>query len=352
MSQSSPSSDTIMVRTQKLCKWYGKVVGINDFTVNIKPGVVGLLGPNGAGKSTFIKLLVGALRPSKGSLEVLGQRVWGNRQLLARIGYCPEHDGVYDDLSAHEFVTIMARYSGLDAKHASEKALIALERMGMTYAKDRLLKGFSKGMRQRVKLAQAIVHDPDLILLDEPLTGCDPVARVELVKAIQQLGSENKAVIVSSHILHEIEAMTSEILLLFKGQVLAEGNIYRIREMIDEHPHQIEISTNKARQLASLLIKDASIYSIEFPDKETLLIETRDPDKCYMLIPQIALDHQIKITKLYSPDNNLAAVFDYLTKNRGPQGVAQQTLRDKDHTKYTQHHIADRAKNYSPGKNS
>ncbi|PID38547.1 MAG: hypothetical protein CSA65_07100 [Proteobacteria bacterium] len=317
-----------LVVTDKLCKWYGKVVGINDFTVTIQPGVVGLLGPNGAGKSTFIKLLVGALRPSKGQLSVLGQRVWGNRELLARLGYCPEHDGVYDDLTATEFVATMAQLSGVAPRECTDRAVATLERLGMGFAKDRQLRGFSKGMRQRTKLAQAIVHDPEIVLLDEPLTGCDPLARSSLVKIIQALGAAGKAVIVSSHILHEVEAMTSEILLLYKGQVLAEGNIYRIREMIDEHPHQVQVVCDKPRELASQLVLDPSVFSAEFPADDTLLVETRDPDSCYSRIPQAALDHGIKIRQLTSPDNNLQAVFDYLTRDRGPEGVAKPTLRD------------------------
>lgn len=323
------AASTPLVRTDKLCKWYGKVVGINDFTVTIEPGVVGLLGPNGAGKSTFIKLLVGALRPSKGSLEVLGQRVWGNRELLARIGYCPEHDGVYDDLTALEFVAALAQLSGVPARECFPRAEATLEKLGMGYAKDRRLRGFSKGMRQRTKLAQAIVHDPEVVLLDEPLTGCDPLARIELVKIIQEIGNAGKAVIVSSHILHEVEAMTSEILLLYKGQVLAEGNIYRIREMIDEHPHQVQIGCDKPRALASQLVSDPSVFSVEFPADGTLLVETRDPDSCYSRIPEAALEHGIKIRHLTSPDNNLQAVFEYLTRDRGPEGVAKPTLRDE-----------------------
>ncbi len=200
----------------------------------------------------------------------------------------------------------------------------------MGHAKDRRLRGFSKGMRQRTKLAQAIVHNPDIVLLDEPLTGCDPLARIELVKIIQDLGQAGKAVIVSSHILHEVEAMTSEILLLYKGQVLAEGNIYRIREMIDNHPHQVQIVCDKPRALASALVRDPSIFSVEFSEDNTVLVETRDPDSCYSRIPEAALKDGIKIRQLTSPDNNLQAVFDYLTRDRSPEGVAKPTLRD-DH---------------------
>jgi len=312
------------VVADRVSKWYGKVVGINDFTVSIGPGVTGLLGPNGAGKSTFIKLLVGALRPSKGELQVLGERVWGNRHLLGRIGYCPEHDGIYEDLTGAEFVTFMARLAGMSAEDAARRADEALERLGLAKAKDRLLGQYSKGMRQRAKLAQALVHDPELLLFDEPLTGCDPLARVQITQFIKDVGQAGKTVIVSSHILHEIESMTSEIVLLYKGQVLAEGNIYRIREMIDEHPHQIRIECDRRRELGQKLVLSQDVRAIEFPDEGALVLETHNPDACYPLIPRAALESGIKIRSLTSPDNNLQAVFEYLTRERSPEGVARQ----------------------------
>ncbi len=314
-----PARPAPLVETEKLCKWYGRVVGVNEFTVRIPPGVTGLLGPNGAGKSTFIKLLIGALRPSKGTLKVLGQRVWGNRELLARIGYCPEHDGLYDDLTGREFVTMMAQLSGMPAATARQRADEALERLGLTGAAGRALGGYSKGMRQRAKLAQAIVHDPELLLLDEPLTGCDPLARVSIIKLIKDLGGAGKAVLVSSHILHEVEAMTSEILLVYKGQVLAEGNIYRIREMIDGHPHKIRVECSDARGLASQLCASVDVRRIDFLEDGALELETPNPDGCYPLIPKLALAHGVKIRALTSPDNNLQAVFEYLTEERGPE---------------------------------
>jgi ABC-2 type transport system ATP-binding protein len=314
-----------LVVTKHLCKWYGKVVGINDFSLSIDPGVTGLLGPNGAGKTTLIKLIIGALRPSKGTLTVREQRPWRNQALLQRMGYCPEHDGIYADLSGTEFVTLMARLHGMDASEAEKRAKATLDRLGLAQASDRLMGTYSKGMRQRAKLAQALVHDPDLLLLDEPLTGCDPMARVQITEIIKELGQSKKTVIVSSHILHEIESMTSEIVLLHKGQVLAEGNIYRIREMIDEHPHKIQITCDDPRRLGQQLASSETVFALEFVDENNLVVETRDPDGCYPLIPRLALDHGIKIRELSSPDNNLQAVFDYLNRGRGPEGVAGAT---------------------------
>ncbi len=317
------------VTTQKLCKWYGKVVGINDFTVTIPPGITGLLGPNGAGKSTFIKLIIGALRPSKGSIKVLGEPVWGNRKLLTRVGYCPDHDGVYGDLSGSEFVAYLGRLGGMSAKDARRGAEQMLERLGLAEARDRPLREYSKGMRQRAKLAQALVHDPDLVLFDEPLTGCDPLARVQVTDLIKSLGEEGKAVLVSSHILHEIEAMTSEILVVYRGQVLAEGNIYRIREMIDRHPHKIVLECDHPRRLAQELAQAEPVRALEFLDGSTLLVETPEPDACYPLIPKTAMEHGVKISSLTSPDNNLQAVFEYLTQDRGPEGAAALKKKER-----------------------
>ncbi len=319
--------------TDKLCKWYGKVVGINDFSVSIPRGITGLLGPNGAGKSTFIKLVIGALRPSKGKIAVLGQEVWGNRGLLSRVGYCPDHDGVYGDLSGTEFVSYLGRLGGMGARRARKRAEEELDRLGLADARDRPLREYSKGMRQRAKLAQALVHEPELVLFDEPLTGCDPLARVLVTDLIKELGAEGKAVLVSSHILHEIEAMTSEILLIYRGQVLAEGNIYRIREMIDRHPHKIMVECEDPRGLARELAAEEPVRALEFLGSDTLLVETPEPDACYPLIPRLALEKKIKIRALTSPDNNLHAVFEYLTRDRGPKGAAAAGAEQKTRNK-------------------
>ncbi|MCB9555066.1 MAG: ABC transporter ATP-binding protein [Deltaproteobacteria bacterium] len=313
---------TPVVETNKLSKWYGKIAGVNDLTVKIGAGVTGLLGPNGAGKSTAIKLLSGALRPSKGELKVFGEPVWGNLETLRRIGHCPEHDGIYHDLTAVEFVAAMATLSGLDKRSAQSAASTALDRVKLGDARNRPIGQYSKGMRQRVKLAQAIVHDPDLVLFDEPLTGCDPVARAQIVALIKALGKEGKAVLVSSHILHEIEAMTDQIVLLYKGQVLADGNIYRIREMIDEHPHKVSVRCEHPRQLAAAIVEQSAISAVHFPDDQELLIETRMPDQCYGLLASAIVEGGFSVAALTSPDNNLQSVFEYLTRNRGPEGVA------------------------------
>ncbi|HEY3356330.1 MAG TPA: ABC transporter ATP-binding protein [Polyangia bacterium] len=302
-----------LLETSHLSKWYGQVVGVNDLSLSVGPGVTGLLGPNGAGKSTLIKALVGQLRPSMGEARILGQRVWGNRAVLRQVGYCPEHESLYDDLTALEFTTALTRLHGFDQAEATRRAKETLTRLGLEDAMHRRLGEYSKGMRQRAKLAQAMAHDPAVLLLDEPLTGCDPLARHQVIGFIKELGDAGKVVLVSSHVLHEVEAMTSEILLIFKGQILAEGNVYRIREMIDQHPHLVRIDCDKPRALAQALIGEEHVLRVGVEDGAVVL-ETREPDRCYPAIPRIARGAGIKIRSLTSPDNNLQAVFHYLTE--------------------------------------
>jgi ABC-2 type transport system ATP-binding protein len=314
--------DKPMITTDRASKWYGQVVGCNDLTLEIGPGITGLLGPNGAGKSTLLKLMVGQLKPSKGSVSVLGEPIWDNRFLQSRVGYCPEHEGVYEELTGLEFVTFMTELHGFSRKEAKERAEKALADMDLTSAQERKLGEYSKGMRQRAKLAQAMAHNPEVVFLDEPLTGCDPLARVKIVSIIKSLGGAGKCVLVSSHVLHEIEAMTTEILLIHKGQILAEGNVYEIREMIDRHPHRIRVQCDKPRELASALVVDADVLSIGF-EEGAVFVETKRPDACYPSIPRAARKAGVKISALTSPDNNLQAVFRYLTEEKRPQAGVQ-----------------------------
>lgn len=303
------------IAVENCSKWYGQVLGLSDVTWSTTGAVIGLLGPNGAGKSTFIKLCAGLLRPSRGSCRVFGESTFASIPARRRIGYSPEHEGTYDELTGLEFVSILAELSGMDRNKAKSAAESALADMGMTDAMNRRLHGYSKGMRQRTKLAQAFVHEPDVLLLDEPLTGVDPLARKQIIGRIRALGAAGKTVIVSSHILHEIQALTDEILVIYRGQVLAEGNVYAIRELIDQHPHRIRVQSAQARDIARELATTPHVESLSFVD-DTVVIETRDPDACYDLIANIALHGDIVLDSLTSPDNSLGAVFDYLTTKK------------------------------------
>ena len=302
-----------MVVADDVSKWYGQVLGVANVTLTLAPGVTGLLGPNGAGKTTLMKLFAGLLRPSRGRAEVFGASPWSDLPARRRLGYCPEHEGSYDELTGLEFVAAMAELSGMRPAEARVRAEASLRELGLGDAMRRRLGGYSKGMRQRTKLAQALAHDPDVLLLDEPLTGCDPIARESLVDKIRALGAAGKTVLVSSHVLYEVEALTRNIVVMFRGRVLAEGDIYRLRELIDEHPHRVRVECDRPHVLAEALVGEDHVTRAAFEDG-AVEIETRVPDRLYDAIPAAARGRGVKIRALTSPDNNLQAVFAYLTE--------------------------------------
>jgi ABC-2 type transport system ATP-binding protein len=281
----------------------------------VPPGITGLLGPNGAGKSTFMKLITGQLRPSKGEVKVLGEPIWGNSDLYFRIGFCPEQDAFYERMTGLEWVMALVRLNGLsdaEAKTAAERALTAVDLMD---AAGKRIGAYSKGMRQRVKLAQAIVHDPELLILDEPLSGMDPKMRRKTMKMIREWAKQGKSILVSSHILHEIESITSNILLINNGRILAEGNVHQIRELIDTHPHTVYIRAENPRGLAREFLARADVISMRF-EPGALVVETGKPDEFYAGITELVASGAVgAVEEVTSPDDNLQAVFKYLVKN-------------------------------------
>ena len=303
-----------LIATEHLSKWYGQVSGLNDVTVAVPPGITGLLGPNGAGKSTFMKLVTGQLKPSKGSIRVLGEPIWGNPQIYGRIGFCPEQDAFYDRMTGLEWVTALLTLNGLDDTQAGAAARRGLEAVDLLEAADKKIGAYSKGMRQRVKLAQAIAHDPQLLILDEPLTGMDPIMRRRTIRLIKDWAKQGKSVVVSSHILHEIESMTSNILLINNGRILAEGNVHQIRELIDEHPHTVFIRAAEPRALARTLLADDGVISMRF-EPGAVVIQTGRPDAFYARLTEMAASGEGgRIDEVTSPDDNLQAVFKYLVR--------------------------------------
>ena len=305
-----------VIQLDSCSKWYGHVLGVSDVSWTVRGGIVGLLGPNGAGKSTLMKMIVGLLRPSRGRAAVFGDDPARSPAARLRIGYCPEHENLYDELSALEWVTCMAQLSGMPKAQAAAGAERALVEMGLKDALRRRVRGFSKGMRQRTKLAQCLVHDPELLVLDEPLTGVDPIARAEIVELIRKAAAGGKTVVISSHVLYEIEALTEEIIVIYRGQVLAEGNIYEIRSLIDKHPHRIRVECDKPRELGGGLSGEEHVVSIGF-ERGAVVVETAEPDRCYDRIGELVLERSIQVRGMTSPDNNLGAVFDYLTRGHG-----------------------------------
>ncbi|HEY2435295.1 MAG TPA: ABC transporter ATP-binding protein [Vicinamibacterales bacterium] len=304
-----------VVSADHVSKWYGQVIGLNDVSVAVPPGVTGLLGPNGAGKSTFMKLITGQLKPSKGSVTVLGEPIWRNPKIYFNIGFCPEQDAFYERMTGLEWVTALVRLNGLGEKEADEAATKALTEVDLIDAANKKIGAYSKGMRQRVKMAQALVHDPDLLILDEPLAGMDPIARRKTIRMIREWGRAGRSIIVSSHILHEIESMTANILLINQGRILAEGNVHQIRDLIDEHPHTVHIKAEQTRALARQFLAYDDVLSLEFED-QAVVVQTARPDAFYARLTELAASGELgAIHEVTSPDDNLQAVFQYLVKS-------------------------------------
>ena len=309
--RSAPAS---VIAADHLSKWYGQVIGLNNITLAVPPGITGLLGPNGAGKSTFMKLVTGQLKPSKGTITVLGQPIWNNPSLYARLGFCPEQDAFYERMTGLEWVTALVSLNGVGETAARDMSARAMETVGLSDAAGKKIGAYSKGMRQRVKLAQALAHDPEVLILDEPLSGMDPLVRRRTIRLIKDWGRSGKSVLVSSHILHEIESMTSNILLINQGRILAEGNVHQIRDLIDEHPHTVFIKAENTRQLAREFLTDDQVLSLRFEDGG-VVVQTARPDAFYARLTDLAASGELgTIDEVTSPDDNLQAVFQYLVK--------------------------------------
>jgi ABC-2 type transport system ATP-binding protein len=292
-------------------RWYGPVIALNDVTTVVEPGVTGLLGPNGAGKSTFLKLAAGQLAPSQGEVRLLGVPAWGSPEVFHHVGLCPEADAFWETMTGLEFVTALLRLTGYDEAECRQRAEAALDEVALLEAKDRKIGGYSKGMRQRVKLAQAIAHDPPVLLLDEPVSGMDPINRRRVVDLVKRMGREGKTVLVSSHILHEVEAMTRRVLLIHNGRILAEGDVREIRDLMDEHPHTVSLRAREPRVLARAVVGSPHVLSLTFgADGQWVTVQTARPDDFYGSLHGAALE--AGVSEMYSPDDNLESVFKYL----------------------------------------
>jgi ABC-2 type transport system ATP-binding protein len=303
-----------IVAADHVSKWYGQVIGLNDVTVQVPPGITGLLGPNGAGKSTFMKLITGQLRPSKGTVTVLGEPIWRNPHLYFQIGFCPEQDSFYERMTGLEWVKALVGLNGLGEQAAEESARRAIAMVDLTEAANKKIGAYSKGMRQRIKMAQALAHDPQLLILDEPLSGMDPIGRRKTIRMIRDWGRAGKSIIVSSHILHEIESMTSNILLINNGRILAEGDVHQIRDLIDEHPHTVYVRAADPRRLARQFLEGEDVLSMRF-EPGAVVVETGKPDTFYARLTDMAASGDFgAIDEVTSPDDNLQAVFQYLVK--------------------------------------
>ena len=304
-----------VIAVEHVSKWYGQVIGLNDVSVQVPPGITGLLGPNGAGKSTFMKLVTGQLMPNTGTVRVLGEPIWGHPDLYRRIGFCPEQDAFYERMTGLDWVAGLVRLNGYDDRHAREAAAHALTQVDLADVADKRIGAYSKGMRQRVKLAQALVHDPALLILDEPLSGMDPLGRRRTIRMIRDWARQGRSILVSSHVLHEIESMTANILLINHGRILAEGDVHHIRDLIDGHPHTVSIRAADPRGLAREFLAHADVLSLRF-EPGAVIVETGQPDAFYARLTEMVAEGACgPVEELSSPDDNLQAVFKYLVRS-------------------------------------
>ena len=304
---------SVIVQARELGRWYGEVVGLNDLSVDISPGITGLIGPNGAGKSTFMKMLVGELRPSRGTVQVLGHDPFANRELYGQLGFCPQQDALYDHMSGHEFVAFCMRMAGFRKREAQERAEEALRRVDLTDVMHRRCGGYSKGMRQRTRLAQSIAHAPKLLIADEPLTGLDPVARLHTLELFRELAAAGTSILLSSHVLHEVQSLTEAIVLIHRGRLLAQGTVPDIRKLLSRIPRRVILRAREPRRLAEAALALDHVDSLSFTlDGEGLAIETRDLEGLCRWLPAKASELRAGIRSLESSDASLEAVFDYL----------------------------------------
>jgi ABC-2 type transport system ATP-binding protein len=294
-------------------KWYGPVIGLNEVTLELGPGITGLVGPNGAGKSTLMKLATGQLRPSLGRVTIRGIPTW-HASARRHLGYCPEADTFYEEMSGRQFVVSMARLFGYRKAEARERTEAALQRVGMVRRADRRLRGYSKGMRQRIKLAQALVHDPDLLILDEPLNGVDPLGRMELDRLFRELADQGKSILISSHQLEELERLTDRVMVVARGKMIVQGTLSAIRDLLDYQPLAIRIDSDRPRELAAALLKLPEVLGVELADGATVIARARNPQNFFRAFNGMVLDEAHDITHLETLDSSAQAILDYLLK--------------------------------------
>jgi ABC-2 type transport system ATP-binding protein len=300
-----------VARLHRVSKWYGPVIALNDATATLAAGITGLVGPNGAGKSTLIKLLTGQLRPSLGEVRIAGRPAW-SAAAKSHVGYCPDTDAFYEEMSGRAFVRLIARLHGFGRQEACQRAEQLLERVGMAGRASRPLASYSKGMRQRIKLAQALIHDPDLLVLDEPLNGVDPLGRRELLEHLQELAGGGKAILVSSHVLDELDRVADRAIFLCRGRVIASGTPQEVRRLLSDHPLRVRIETCRPRALAARLLLMTSVQGVTLEGERELVLEVRQPPGFFRGLAEIAVGEDFALTRLQVLDDSTEAVFEYL----------------------------------------
>ncbi len=303
--------DSPVIRLENVTRWYGNVVAVNDISYEFQPGISGILGPNGAGKSTLLHLMSGFLQPSSGRVLVFDDPAWDHPDLFQRLGLVPESEAVYPFLSAREFATISARLHGLP--DPEEAARVALQRVELEDAQDRPMRGYSKGMRQRAKIAASLVHDPQVLILDEPFNGTDPRLRLHLMDLFRRLAREGHTIIFSSHILEEVERLADEVLVILDGRLAAAGDFHQIRRLMTDRPHAFTLRSSDDRLLASRLFQEPYVAAVAIDDAG-LEISTTDFNAFAAAIAGLIQHCGITLHELQPSDESLESVFSYLVK--------------------------------------
>jgi ABC-2 type transport system ATP-binding protein len=316
-----PSPDQLIV-FDNVSKFYGEVLGVNRVSLALSPGVTSLVGPNGAGKTTLMNLMTGMLRPTKGGVRVLGISPSDPEQFFRNVGYCSQFDAFPKGLSGYQMIRSMTDLHGFSASDAEKRTWNVIERVGMADAAHRRVAGYSKGMRQRIRLALALVHDPKVLVLDEPLNGLDPMARAEVIELFRKFAESGMHVVISSHIMHEVDIISDTVVMMSGGYVVAEGDIQGVRSEMNEHPIQILIRCDRPAVVAANVFQEDSAVEVKIhSDGQGLLIATRNPDRFYEVLNRIVLENRIAIEAVSPADENANAVYQYLV---GPSGGTLQ----------------------------
>ena len=313
---STPADQLIIF--DNVSKFYGEILGVNRVNLRIAPGITSLVGPNGAGKSTLMNLMTGLLRPTRGSITLLGIPTDQPERLFRRLGYCTQFDSFPRGVTGREFINSFLSVHGYSQKRANELTQIALERVSLVDAADRKVAACSKGMRQRIRLAQSIAHQPAVLILDEPLNGLDPMVRSETIALFRKLAEEGLHLIISSHILHEVDEMSDRVVLLNNGYVVAEGDTHGVRDEIQEHPMQILIRCDQPTKLAAYVFaQDRAVEARLHDDRRGLFVKTRDADRFYLLLNNAVSEGEVNVESVAPVDDDLSAVYQYLIGTSG-----------------------------------
>jgi ABC-2 type transport system ATP-binding protein len=303
---------------EDISKFYGEILGVNRVSLTIAPGITSFVGPNGSGKTTLMNLMTGLIQPTRGRVSVVGISPSEPQELFRRVGYCGQFDSFPKGMTGYEFIYSFLLVHGLTKKEADAKTWRAIERVDLVEAAHRKVAGYSKGMRQRIRLGQSIAHEPSVMILDEPLNGLDPMARAETTRLFRQLAQEGQHLIVSSHILHELDEMSDRVVLINNGYILAEGGIGGVREEMEEHPMQIMIRCDRPQEFAArVFASDNVVEATIHQDRQGLFIKTRNADAFYLLLNRIVAEGALNVETVAPVDDNLNAVYHYLIGSGG-----------------------------------